>query len=524
MAYERKADKERRIMLMSQVDNVRLPKDFHIWLHKCVFAYIMYFTRTGPRRYVGACQHCKAKNIPLKNPQQNKLGRCPHCHKPIRYRNSKHKHRFDETRWVMYVHKIKDGGFVLRSYRVYKLNDYLNYEWLVGEVERGITYNLRNVKYYQSRVDYPQPDKLGSPSHLKWINGEYNIGMGPIVPLLTWLYPNNLKKILPYEFKFCQIVPAARNTQTFIIPYLNLYTHCPQLEYIVKLKLYNLVEDLVVKYWEYKSTPTGILNLSSNNIKEVLRLNDTYFKFACKNNITLNELSILQQLQIKNIHYSKELLKFCVINNSYFDLRFYENKIFKYITLEALCKYAIQQKQLTNDNFVNDYEDYINACETLKYNLKDTMYLKPNDFKSAHDKSTELATQIKDKKLYDKVLKVLNSYRKTFNYIGKDYSLLVPETAASVVAEGKNQKHCVGGYLDRIAERRSIILFVRKTKEPDAAFFTLEIQPGNYNIVQCRGYGTVNGRLESNQSAPPVIMNFVQKTLDKIKPHRAVAS
>ena len=83
--------------------------------------------------------------------------------------------------------------------------------------------------------------------------------------------------------------------------------------------------------------------------------------------------------------------------------------------------------------------------------------------------------------------------------------------------EGKNQEHCVGTYLDRVADKRSVIVFIRRAEELDKAFYTMEINPETMKVVQCRGH--------KNSDMTPEVRSFVElytkAVLDKKRKKKA---
>lgn len=57
---------------------------------------------------------------------------------------------------------------------------------------------------------------------------------------------------------------------------------------------------------------------------------------------------------------------------------------------------------------------------------------------------------------------------------------------------------CVGTYVQRVAEGKTKIFFVRKADAPDVPYFTMEYQG---KVVQCRG--------DHNCGMPPEVQAFV---------------
>lgn len=65
--------------------------------------------------------------------------------------------------------------------------------------------------------------------------------------------------------------------------------------------------------------------------------------------------------------------------------------------------------------------------------------------------------------------------------------LVVPECAEEIEEEGKQLHHCVGSYIEAVADRTTLIFFLRKKTEPEKPFRTLEWNQRRF--VQCQGVG-----------------------------------
>ena len=73
-----------------------------------------------------------------------------------------------------------------------------------------------------------------------------------------------------------------------------------------------------------------------------------------------------------------------------------------------------------------------------------------------------------------------------FAITGKGLMLIVPRAADEIKGEGETLHHCVGNYVERVANGETMILFVRKTEAPEEPYYTMEWN-GN-EVVQCRGF------------------------------------
>ncbi len=91
------------------------------------------------------------------------------------------------------------------------------------------------------------------------------------------------------------------------------------------------------------------------------------------------------------------------------------------------------------------------------------------------------------KKKYDNELfqrATQNHYKYEWKY--KGYIIVTPKSTSDVQDEGCNLRHCVGGYIDRIIEKRTKILFLRNTDNQDESLVTLEVRGDK--LVEARGF------------------------------------
>ena len=138
------------------------------------------------------------------------------------------------------------------------------------------------------------------------------------------------------------------------------------------------------------------------------------------------------------------------------------------------------------------WKDYIGFCKELGYDLNNSFVLFPKNLLKAHDdasiellKRKEAAKKeqlFKEERLAKKLLK---AYQKKYPWTNGRYAVVVPKDLFSIKEEGHLLHHCVGTYTSKVAEWKSIMLFIRDTKEMEHPFYTLELCDGR--IVQCRG-------------------------------------
>ena len=140
------------------------------------------------------------------------------------------------------------------------------------------------------------------------------------------------------------------------------------------------------------------------------------------------------------------------------------------------------------------WRDYINMADQMKMDTKCDQIARPKDLKYAHDelvliKQTQgLEKQAKEiEKKWPKVNSQLPKLQK-FEYTLGEYTIVAPKSVLDIVTEGTILKHCVHTcdyYFSRIQSDESYLFFLRKSKQPDMPWYTLEVEPSG-NIRQKR--------------------------------------
>ena len=65
-----------------------------------------------------------------------------------------------------------------------------------------------------------------------------------------------------------------------------------------------------------------------------------------------------------------------------------------------------------------------------------------------------------------------------------DFIVMLPPTAQDLVREGNEMHHCVGGYVDGVANGETLIVYIRKKSEPNKSYITAQINPKDMKLGQ----------------------------------------
>ena len=104
--------------------------------------------------------------------------------------------------------------------------------------------------------------------------------------------------------------------------------------------------------------------------------------------------------------------------------------------------------------------------------------------------------------------------KEKYEFEDKEYRIVVPERVEDIMYEGLALGHCAHSsevYYDRIENRESCIMFLRKAEEPDKPYYTLEVEPDG-TIRQKR---TVGDRQNKDLEDAMVFLRKWQEEIQK---------
>ncbi len=274
--------------------------------------------------------------------------------------------------------------------------------------------------------------------------------------------------------------------------YLRLYEKYPQIEYLMKLGLKNLMfsTQILKKIGKDKAFCKWLIRNKDELIREyhyvqvILR--------AYRTGKPLSEQQAYQKAKIKLQHDDKlKPLK----------------ELFKGKDLERFFSYIAVQN--TNPH---TYLDYLKACNHLGLDMAEDKNRFPHDFKRWHDiRIDEYATAmaLKDskerKKFYKEFAAIVQKYLPLEYNRKSGFAIVIARSPADLIREGKILHHCVGSmnYDRRVIREESLIFFVRDIQKPDTPFVTVEYSPKQKKVLQCYG--------ENDHKPDDSVLSYVNK-------------
>ena len=234
-------------------------------------------------------------------------------------------------------------------------------------------------------------------------------------------------------------------------------------------------------YYARKMCINPISNKTS--LKGMLGINKNQLKLL-RENQTIKAYQLIKI--IPNIN--QELIDLCLRSKVNDDVI---NQIINYrLSLEKTLKYFIK----TGCNH-NEWIHYVSMLIKLRYKL-DKSNLYPKDFRKSDNRvsneymrNLDIIKQNEDI-FHNNLIKNIsiglhNNKELCKFFIGSDgLQVLIPETVDELRREGKALHNCLGTYVDRYAEGKTLIFFVRRIEDPTAPYIAMEYCHGR--VVQCR--------------------------------------
>ena len=138
-------------------------------------------------------------------------------------------------------------------------------------------------------------------------------------------------------------------------------------------------------------------------------------------------------------------------------------------------------------------------CEKQRYDMKNSFILYPADLQKAHDKVAKRIKIKADAKMRRDFKAAYNRIMGQLDFEQDGMKIVYPASLDDIIAEGNAQHHCAANYVDKVAARKTMILFLRRCEAVSEPFYTVEVR--GQKVVQVRG--------NSNQEPTPEVKRFM---------------
>ena len=299
-----------------------------------------------------------------------------------------------------------------------------------------------------------------------------------------------------------------------VATFLSAYIKRPRIEHLIKMKLYRLVSGIV--YGGYRHSAFQAINFNGEKMRAILGIDRHYFPLLQELNPSIDQLHLIRQMLQADHKPSMEQIKWFIANEIINADAMKE--LLAHMSVHKLQRYV--ERQFAPDDeavlirvdyhsmnaLITDYHDYLCMCKELQYDLKNSFILFPHELKAAHD---SVAKTLKDKRTAEQGKAIADSFdewQKRYQYQSKELMMIPPHSAKEIVDEGVALHHCVRHYVKKVAEKESVILFVRSVDEPDKSLCTVEVKDGQ--VTQARGF--------DNAEPPAQITAFIEQWKQRV--------
>ena len=204
----------------------------------------------------------------------------------------------------------------------------------------------------------------------------------------------------------------------------------------------------------------------------------------------LNTLNWLQFEQMEEIKISQEALQY--LNDKNMSLGECEDILKELKSVNRMVNYMKKQK-IPPKKLATTWTDYLTMAKAEGYDTEDDIVRLPKDLKARHDELVELRNQRANKewlkgyaKLDQQIKERLPEAQKYF-WEDKTYMIIPAGNCEELMLEGQTLHHCVGSsdqYMKKMAAGETWILFLRKKEDLEKAYYTVEINMKNDQIIQ----------------------------------------
>ena len=514
---ERKWKKQRAIIGRMKYVPV-LPRDLKGFIHREVMPqYIFYdYQRKAPgHAYCTACRH----EVRIAAAKHNTSGLCPRCKKKITFKCRGRRGRIFDRETVQVLQKAEGNGLVLRIIKVYRSfadSDIPNHFEIWENARQFITLSSSgqcsvDAYYYHYKAGYDLTPWCNGyrPVFDRW---KYNF----TADMSGVLYQRNLSDTLkdtPWAYSQLEAFSGIASFSG-VATFLSAYIKRPKIEHLIKMKLYRLVSGII--YGGYSYSALQAINFNGENMRAILGIDRPYFPLLRELNPSIDQLHLIRQLLQADHKPSTEQIKWFIASKiSNADAA---KELLAHMSVHKLQRYVEQQFAPKDEaalkrvdyykmnTLITDYHDYLCMCKELQYDVKNSFILFPRELKAAHD---SVAKTLKDKRTAEHEKAIAGSFdewQKRYQYQSKELMMIPPHSAKEIVDEGAALHHCVRLYVKNVAEKKSVILFVRSVDEPDKSLCTVEVKDGQ--VTQARGFG--------NEEPPEQITAFIEQWKQRV--------
>ena len=303
------------------------------------------------------------------------------------------------------------------------------------------------------------------------------------------VYGKTLPCLSKKELKKTGLMEYIRgNTENDPEEYLVAYRQRPYIEKFVKAGLSKLAMEHIKEKYSYHADEAP-LSIQESSLIKLLGIDRTELQRLRQYNGGNRFLNWLQYEKASEKEIPDRIISWlCKEQITPKDLKFVREKMTVVQIHRYICR-QMSENHMDSHDVINTWADYMSMAREMHMNTDDERVYRVRDLKKRHNELVQycqkrgksLAVQVGNiLEEYPHVEEICQSIKQKYEYEDEEYRIVVPEYVEEIVMEGRILQHCISNsdrYWDRIQNRESYILFLRRSAEPTKAFYTLEVEP-----------------------------------------------
>ena len=452
--------------------------NFIAWAKTAIPENHLYYMRKGNYTYV-TCSHCGQREKyytgsvttfeqqfikKIETPRRGEPARCLKCGATGVYKcEGQAQKSWTRIEEVYDIQKWGDTGVCISLVEVAK-----KYE--IGEEEEYTIRDKAKFWYTKGRKTPYSAYNHGSVKKERWEKSPHDWGSEikvenkPVYPAVSLVLPGTCLQYSGFE-----------KYKKDIVNYMNTYLKHPELELLSKIKFTKIVEKMLTS-----NPPT--IHTEKKSLADKLFIWPERVDMLQKKRGDISLWNLYKTERKSGYHFSDNLID-AILKNMTEWQRSNLDTIFHYITPKKFETYVNK----IGWNCLVTYRDYLMMADVMGYDMTDSIILFPRDLRQQHDKLVlEKNKEDREKRIKEKneeFPEIANMYKKLkgqYEFQDDTFTIRPARNAGEFVLESALLHHCVGTsdtYMTKHKNKKSYILFLRKTKEPDAAYCTVEMTP-----------------------------------------------
>lgn len=479
--------------VMNQVDDA-LPEGIESWVLKNGIQkqYGIMKPREKNKTYRETlCSSCQNFfRIDKQYAKHNYVYECPECGTILELKDWNRQKVLSSANTIFILQNMKDkDGYVIRSF------------WAKAVWKKDGAYKP-SIKCFSE--DFRKP--FGGNNHelfewgkykdgtVRWRYAQYrpytyykpDIGTGVVYPgNLNQVFTSELFGRMDLEQIFCsyhQDDSGSYTKHVWVESVLRRMITTVGIEYIQKAGLKRLLLETV-----YGHDVHAVVSKEAKNLKDYLQIDGNNLARLKRLNGGYHMLYALQHVQKTGEKVSDETLIY--ISNRHISITDDLLVLRTGLSLNKAANYYVRQRNKNNwsaSDFRTTYRDYLNMAEQRGMDITDDIVRLNKNMKEFHDRYVEELNAKKNReedaaadRKFKKIRKDYKTNLKRFGYEWKKEGMVivVPAKASDIKREGRMLHHCVGtrGYIERMNKGESFIVFLRRKKDIDTPYYTIEV-------------------------------------------------